>query len=99
VSAAPAPPAAPADPAAIGCPGCGRPVPGDQAWCLHCGAAARTRLAPTPGWRAPVAILLAVAVLAVAGLAYGFVALTDDDEDGAPATQTTAPTTPTAPAP
>jgi hypothetical protein len=96
VSVQPAAPAGAADPSAIACPRCGRAVPGDRAWCLECGAAARTRLAPTPGWRAPVALALAVAALAVAGLAIGFVALTDDDEAGeTPTTQTTAP--PTAP--
>jgi RNA polymerase subunit RPABC4/transcription elongation factor Spt4 len=44
-----------ADPDAIACPRCGRPVGGDQAWCLNCGAAARTRLVPAPAgarrWR------------------------------------------------
>jgi hypothetical protein len=79
---------------AIACPRCGRPVGGDQAWCLNCGAAARTRLVPTPGWRTPIAIALSLAVLAVAGLAYGFVALTEDDGSGASTTPTT-----TAPAP
>ena len=81
-------------PDAIACPRCGRPVGGDQSWCLNCGAAARTRLVPTPGWRTPIAIALSLAVLAVAGLAYGFVALTEDDGGGASTTLTT-----TAPAP
>ena len=88
-----------ADPHAIACPRCGSPVGGDQDWCLQCGAAARTRLVPTPGWRAPLAIAATLAVLAVAALTWGFLALTDDDTGGgatgatqtAPATTTPAP--------
>jgi len=91
-------PASDAD--AIACPRCGRPVGGEQAWCLDCGAAARTRLVPTPGWRAPLAILATLGVLAVAGLTWGFVALTDDSAgtgDGTGTTQQTAPATTPAP--
>lgn len=89
-----------ADPHAIACPRCGRPVGGDQAWCLECGAAARTRLVPAPGWRAPLAIAAAVALLVLAGLTWGFVVLTSDDTAGegspttAPAPATTPATTP-----
>jgi hypothetical protein len=85
-----------ADPDAIACPRCGLPVRGDQGWCLSCGTAARTRLAPTPGWRAPLVVAAVVAVLAVLLLTWAFVALTRD-EDPAPAAQPAAPA-PTAPA-
>lgn len=91
-----------ADPDAIACPRCGRPVGGDQAWCLECGAAARTRLVPAPGWRAPLAIAAALAVLVLAALTWGFVVLTSDDGgSGAGASPTTPATTApaTAPAP
>jgi hypothetical protein len=64
---------------AIRCPRCQSPVAPDQDWCLECGAAARTRLAPTPNWRLPVAALALVALLAGIGLAVAFVALTDDN--------------------
>jgi hypothetical protein len=65
----------------------------EQDWCLACGDAARTRLAPTPSWRAPIAILALVVALAGLALAIAFVDLTSDDARvPAPAPQT-APTT------
>jgi hypothetical protein len=92
---------------AIRCPRCQRPVAPDQDWCLECGAAARTRLAPTPNWRLPIIVLALVAVLAGAGLAVAFVALTDDNSKApttatsetapAVATEPTAAPTPTTP--
>jgi len=69
---------APEDAGGMRCPRCGAAVRPDQDWCLECGAAARTRLAPTPNWRLPAALLSTVAVLAVGTLAGAFVALTDD---------------------
>lgn len=96
------PPAVVPEPAgAIRCPRCQAPVAPDQDWCLECGAAARTRLAPTPNWRLPVAALALVALLAGIGLAVAFVALTNDNTKATTAT-TTAPvvaTEPTAAAP
>jgi hypothetical protein len=49
------------------CPRCDAPLARDQDWCLRCGTAARTRLAPTPNWRAPLAlgVLLVAVALAV----------------------------------
>jgi hypothetical protein len=70
------------DPAATGiagtliCPRCAAPVPPEQDWCLRCGVAARTRIAPAPNWRLPVALLAVVVALALAALAWAFVALT-----------------------
>jgi hypothetical protein len=80
----------------IPCPRCQSPVAPDQDWCLECGAAARTRLAPTPNWRVPVIVLAIVAVLAGAGLAIAFVALTDDNAK-TPSTATSAPAVATEP--
>jgi hypothetical protein len=79
-----APPGAPPAPGTIACPRCATAVGPDQDWCLACGAPARTRLVPTPNWRAPVAVLAAVILLAGVALAIAFVALTNDTEPAAP---------------
>jgi hypothetical protein len=47
----------------------------DQSWCLHCGAAARTRLAAQPKWKALVVALLLVVVLSLGVLAAALVKL------------------------
>ena len=57
------------------CPLCGSPLGTTQEWCLSCGAAARTRLATTPAWRAPLIVLAIVIVLALAGLTAALVYL------------------------
>lgn len=57
------------------CPLCGTPLRTDQEWCLGCGAAARTRLAATPNWRAPVILLGVVIVLALGTLTVALVSL------------------------
>jgi hypothetical protein len=79
-----APPGAPPAPGTVACPRCATTIGPDQAWCLACGAPARTRLVPTPNWRAPVALLAAIAVLAGIALAIAFVSLTNDTEPAAP---------------
>jgi hypothetical protein len=79
-----APPGAPHVPGSIPCPRCAATVGPDQEWCLACGAPARTRLVPTPNWRAPIAVLATVAVLAGIALALAFVSLTNDKEPAAP---------------
>ncbi|HEX4837896.1 MAG TPA: hypothetical protein VFV03_05170 [Solirubrobacteraceae bacterium] len=48
------------------CPLCGAPLKPEQDWCLRCGAAARTRLAAPPKWKA-----LAIALLLVVGVSLG----------------------------
>ena len=88
--------AAPPEPGTIACPRCGTAVGPEQQWCLHCGAPARTRLVPTPNWRAPLLVLALVAVLAGIALAIAFVELTKDSE---PAAATTAQPAPAQPAP
>ncbi|HEV2769847.1 MAG TPA: hypothetical protein VGV40_06645 [Solirubrobacteraceae bacterium] len=65
------------------CPRCDATLDDEQSWCLECGAPARTRLAPSPNWRIPAAIVAAAIILATAALAFAFVRLTDDQ--GAPA--------------
>ena len=75
---------------AIRCARCGAEVPADRDWCLECGLAARTRIAPTPAWRVPLIAAAVVAALALAALA---VAVVDLPEDPAPAPAQTAPAT------
>ena len=89
--------AAPPEPGTIACPRCGTAVGPEQQWCLHCGAPARTRLVPTPNWRAPLLVLALVAVLAAAALATAFVELTKDGEPAAPTTSQPAPVQPATP--
>jgi hypothetical protein len=57
------------------CPLCASPLHRDQEWCLRCGAAARTRLAATPNWAAPIAAIVAVIVLSLGLLATALVDL------------------------
>ena len=81
-----APPGAPPAPGTIACPRCATAIARDQDWCLACGAPARTRLVPTPNWRAPIALPAVIATLAGIALAVAFVALTNDTEPAAPGT-------------
>jgi hypothetical protein len=84
------------------CPLCGTPLSPEQDWCLHCGAAARTRLAATPNWKAPIATIAVVAVIALGVLAAALVKLAGGSgSSSAPATTTIttpAASTPVAPA-
>jgi predicted nucleic acid-binding Zn ribbon protein len=57
------------------CPLCGAPLKPEQSWCLRCGAAARTRLAAQPNWKALVVALLVVVVLSLGVLAAALVKL------------------------
>lgn len=57
------------------CPLCGSTLLGEQDWCLHCGAAARTRLAATPRWRAPVITVAIVLMVSLAILIASLVKL------------------------
>lgn len=57
------------------CPLCGTPLRVEQEWCLGCGAAARTRLAAIPRWRAPVILIGTVIVLALGVLTAALVSL------------------------
>lgn len=78
------------------CPRCGASVAPEQDWCLECGAPARTRLAPTPNWRLPIAVVTAVVVAAMAALIIAFATLTNDDGTLAPGTTAPAPAQPNA---
>ncbi len=67
-------PAAPPAPSER-CPLCDAELAPDQEWCLQCGAAARTRLASPPRWRAPLLTALAVIVVSFAVLVAALVKL------------------------
>ncbi len=84
-----------AQPRLEGCPLCGTPLRPGQEWCLNCGAAARTRLAAAPNWRAPLVALLLIAVLALGVLAAALVKLAGDSGP-APAATTRTVTSPPA---
>lgn len=96
--------AAPA-PAPESCPLCGAPLLAEQEWCLRCGAAARTRLATTSNWKAPIIAVAVVATLSLGVLAASLVKLAGNSNSntttaivsvtGPGATATVAPTTPT----
>ncbi len=94
------PPARPAPSEA--CPLCGAPLDPQQDWCLNCGAAARTRLAATPNWKAPIAVIAVIAALALGVLAAALVKLAGGSGSSAASvtttTVTTAPTVATTPA-
>jgi hypothetical protein len=81
-------------PVPLRCPRCGANVAPEQDWCLECGAPARTRLAPTPNWKAPIALVAVIVLLAGAALAFAFTSLTSDDGNVAAATSTAAPAQP-----
>lgn len=83
----PAQPAAPTE----ACPLCRSPLHPEQEWCLHCGAAARTRLAASPAWKAPVVSIVVVLVVSLGVLAGSLVKLVGSS--GPAATQTTTVTT------
>jgi hypothetical protein len=90
-------------PAEDSCPLCGAPLDPNQDWCLRCGAAARTRLAASSSWKAPLIAGAVVAALALAVLAAALVKLVSDANSHARNTvvvvQTPAPATPTTAAP
>jgi hypothetical protein len=93
-------PLAPSRPAVTeACPLCGAPLDPRQDWCLSCGAAARTRLAATPNWKAPVAAIAVVAVLALGVLAAALVKLAGDSGSSATPATTTVTTAPAASTP
>jgi hypothetical protein len=78
------------------CPLCGAPLDPEQDWCLNCGAAARTRLAATPNWRAPAATVAVIAVLALGVLAAALVKLAGGSGSSTAPPVTTTVTTPAA---
>lgn len=80
------------------CPRCGSQIDADQDWCLSCGAAVSTRVAPAPRWRGPVAIVGAVLALAAAAIVFGLLELSGDDPERVAQAPTPTPS-PTVPPP
>jgi hypothetical protein len=87
------PPAQPA-PAERRCPRCGSDLTPDQEWCLNCGADVGSRIAAPPSWRGPVALVVALLVIAAAAVILALVELAGDAEQVTqqPAGQTPPPT-------
>lgn len=77
-----------------GCPRCGAALAPDQEWCLACGTAVATRVAPTPRWRGPVALVGALFALLAAALLLALVELSRDPQPVAKATPVPAAATP-----
>jgi plastocyanin len=79
VSTPATPPATEPPPGTIACPRCGAAVGPEQDWCVTCGVAARTRVAPVPHWRRPIMLVAAVGALALATVAVALVSLSSSD--------------------
>ena len=65
------------------CPRCGAQLRDGQDWCLECGEAVSTRIARSPGWKLPAAIVGTVVALAAAVLLFAFLELSDDADRAA----------------
>ena len=79
------------------CPRCGAALAPDQEWCLSCGAAVGTTIAPTPRWRLPVLLVGSVLALFVAAIVLSLVELGGDPQPVAKAPATAPAATPTVP--
>ena len=62
------------------CRHCGASLAPDQEWCLNCGEAVGTRIAPTPRWRLPVFLVGALLALIAAALVLALVELSGDPQ-------------------
>lgn len=76
------------------CPRCGASLAPDQEWCLSCGTAVGTRIAPTPRWRVPVLLIGGLLALIAAALVLALVELSGDPQPVAKAPGATAAATP-----
>ena len=78
------------------CPRCGAGLEADQEWCLNCGNAVGTRIAPTPRWRLPIVLVGGVLALLVVALVLSLVELGGDPQPVAKAPNPGATATPSA---
>lgn len=62
------------------CPTCGSPLAGDETFCLQCGTRLVPEEDPEPRWSVPIAIVIAIAVLAVAGVLLALEQVESDAE-------------------
>jgi len=87
-------------PAVRRCPRCGNELTPEQEWCLSCGADVGTTIASPPGWRGPIALVIALLVIAAIAIILALVELAGDAEQVTeqPAGQTPAPTATAPPA-
>lgn len=98
VQTPPQPPQEPQQPpAGRQCPRCGAPMTEEQEWCLACGAAVGTRVVAAPGWRAPLLITGAIALIAAIAIAVAIIQLADDTDEVAGDQPATAQATPSPP--
>ena len=86
--------ATPPPPTERACPRCGASLAPDQEWCLSCGTAVRTQIAPTPRWRVPVVLVGTLVALIAAALILALVELSGDPQPIAKAPVTTPTATP-----
>ena len=78
------------------CPRCGAELAPDQEWCLSCGNAVGTTIAPTPRWRVPVVLVGTLLALLAAALVLSLVELGGDPQPVAKAPTNAATPTPSA---
>jgi hypothetical protein len=76
--ATPAPPAEAVRTAEARCEHCGAPAEKDQLVCLRCGGRIGLDYRRPPGWKLPVAIVIAVALLAAAAFGWALREITND---------------------
>ena len=84
------------------CPRCGSELTAQQEWCLQCGADVSSTIAAPPSWRAPVALVGGLLLIALLALVLALVELAGDAEqvgEAPSATPTPAPTTTVVPTP
>jgi ribosomal protein L37E len=63
------------DDAAARCARCAAALAERQRWCLQCGYATLTRIAPAPRWRATAAGAVLIAAVALSGIGYALATL------------------------
>ena len=79
------------------CPRCGAALAPDQEWCLSCGTAVGTQVAPTPRWRLPVVLVSTLLALIAAALILALVELGGDPQPVAKAPTNEPTATPAVP--
>ena len=77
------------------CPRCGAAMTDEQEWCLACGAAVGTRVVAAPGWRGPLILSGALALIAAIAIAIAIIQLADDTDEVAGEPPATVQATPT----